>query len=150
MQTLTWTGTVTCTHWLCTQTHSGSQTHSLHTGWLWLSCNRWWGYCPRPACAPPLWQQAPAAQHLGSPGAPNANLTPAHSTQPGTQAVNPAIGCSTCREIALWDTFYSTTTSHLFVKFIKWQVGSHYIHICIKGVIRFTFLQYYSFSNPFI
>lgn len=33
-----------------------------------------------------------AAQHLGRPGAPDANLNPTHNTQPGTRAVNPAIG----------------------------------------------------------
>ncbi len=92
IQSHTWTGTLTYTHCPYTLTLSPAQTHSLHTGWLWLSCNRWWGYCPRPACAQLLWQQARVSQHLGSPGAPDAIRTPTRNTQPGTRAVNPTIG----------------------------------------------------------
>lgn len=72
-------------------TQSFSVTQRPHAGWLWLSCNRWRGYCPPPACAPRLWQQTRASRHRGRPRAPDANLTSSHNTQPGAQAVNPVV-----------------------------------------------------------
>lgn len=80
--------------WQHTHTHTcnSTQTQSLHTGWLWLSHNRWWGYCPRPACVQWLWQQAWVSVHLARPKATDVNLTPTHDTQHSNWFVNPATG----------------------------------------------------------
>jgi len=111
-----------------TQTHSRTQTHGLHAGWLWLSCNRWRGYCPRPACAHSPWQQAPASQHLGSPGAPGANLTPTRNTKPGTLAVNPAIGAVPPAEWRPSSEQRSTLIGRacFILTFMNWQMGSYF------------------------
>jgi len=90
-------------------THIPTHTCTLLTGSLWLSCSRWRGYCPRPACTQQLWQQARTSQHLCRPGPPDANLTSSHNTQPGTWAVNPARVVQLVKIMPIPGTFYSVS-----------------------------------------
>lgn len=81
------------------QTHCRSYIHSPHTGWLWLSPNRWRGCCPRLACTHLQWQQAHVSQHLRSPGPMVPAILLVVVLCMAASSVNPATGAL---------TFYST------------------------------------------